>query len=955
MELVLSVLGGIGILMAIAVNATTVTRFVEERRRSRRDAAATAPPLQAPECATREPADATEHAGVATSRAAGDGVVAGDPRDTSRRSRVARPTIRTPDQRVRVFVSSTLAELADERAAVRSAIEGLRLTPVMFESGARAHPPRELYRAYLEQSDVFVGIYARRYGWVAPGEQVSGLEDEYLRSGERPKLIYVKRVEDGREPALETLLGRVRSDDRVSYRPFRDGAELRELVADDLAMLLSERFERPAEPWVEAALAPVPGVWGPLFGRERELSQALDMLDDPGVRLVTLVGPGGIGKSRLALELAHLLRVRSGDDVAFVGLQGVVDDALVPEAIATGLGLRATDERSAAATLEAYLGSRRTLLVLDNLEQVTGAAPFLSRLLEVASGLTLLVTSRVPLRLSAERCVPVGPLSLTPTGAEADPASCAEAARNDPAVALFVWRARAHEPGFAVEPENAATLLRLVRRLEGWPLAILLAAARVRHMSLEHLARRLDATLDARLDTLADGARDMPERQRTMRRTIAWSVDLLSDEARTLLRRASVFVGGADLGALEAVLDDGAAGQVELGASTLGAVAELVDHGLLRRLGGADGTRYASFDLVREVALERLRVSGEEDAVRARHAEHFAALAVADGGALQQGRVDRLAVLRTEAGNLRGALAFVRARRDVPAAARFARALWLYWWIEGQGGEHAPWIRELLEHGARSPEAPSSRERLDLLLGLCACTLQRRDLAAARAALDDADAALAAVDDPPARTVLHIGRAILDASEGDLDGCREHAEAARAGGAACAWPWAESFGWVLLARAAIGRRDLAEALRCASAAADLQAAAGDRQSESWARLCLAVTHGLAGRSTDGWAQLRVALANLDALAYHGAAVFALEVGAFLAHDAGAHEHAARLAGAAASAERRFGSAGFEPETSVVRAALADVAADVGAHAAAWREGATMPLDVAVRYALGTQP
>ncbi|TVR87966.1 MAG: ATP-binding protein [Trueperaceae bacterium] len=234
-------------------------------------------------------------------------------------------------------------------------------------------------------------MYAHRYGWIAPGESISGLEDEYLRSGDRPKLIYVKRVEGGREPALDTLLGRVRADDRVSYRPFDDADELRDLVAVDLATLLSERFDRLPEAWVQPVCAPVPGVWGPLFGRERELAQATDLLDDPAVRLVTLVGPGGIGKSRLALELAHRLRARSGDEVAFVGLQGVDDHRLVAGAIAAALGLRGADERGAAVAL-------------------------LARLLETAPGLTLLVTSRVPLRLAAERCVPLSPLPIRRRG-----------------------------------------------------------------------------------------------------------------------------------------------------------------------------------------------------------------------------------------------------------------------------------------------------------------------------------------------------------------------------------------------------------------------------------------------------------------------------------------------------------------------------------------------------------
>jgi hypothetical protein len=153
-------------------------------------------------------------------------------------------SIRTPDQRLRVFVSSSLDELPDERQAVRKAVESMRMTPVMFELGARPHPPRALYRAYLEQSDVFIGLYWQRYGWVAPGERVSGLEDEYARAGSLPKLVYIKTPAPKREPKLQALISRIQSDDEVSYRLFAGADELRSFVADDLAVLLTERFER---------------------------------------------------------------------------------------------------------------------------------------------------------------------------------------------------------------------------------------------------------------------------------------------------------------------------------------------------------------------------------------------------------------------------------------------------------------------------------------------------------------------------------------------------------------------------------------------------------------------------------------------------------------------------------------------------------------------------------------
>src|SRR5829696_6949164 len=227
--------------------------------------------------------------------------------------------IRTPDQRVRVFVSSSLQELADERRAAREAMEGLHLTPVMFEQGARPHPPRALYRAYLEQSDVFIGLYWQRYGWVAPGEKVSGLEDEYGLSGDRPKLIYIKMPAPTREPELATLLDRIRRDDRASYRPFNDADELRSLVADDLAVLLTERFASAAS----GADQVLPRPATRLIGRDEDVDSVAGLLAGPETRLVTITGAGGIGKSRLALEVAERVKDQYADGVAYIELAAV--------------------------------------------------------------------------------------------------------------------------------------------------------------------------------------------------------------------------------------------------------------------------------------------------------------------------------------------------------------------------------------------------------------------------------------------------------------------------------------------------------------------------------------------------------------------------------------------------------------------------------------------------------
>src|SRR5215469_6726883 len=203
------------------------------------------------------------------------------PLDAARRSTGALPfpaQIRTPEQRVRVFVSSTLDELAPERAAAREAITQLRLTPVLFESGARPYPPRELYQAYLAQSDIFIGLYWQRYGWVAPSMQVSGLEDEYQLAGAKPKLIYIKTPAQNREPRLQALLDRIRAEDAASYQKFATPDDLRERLANDLAQLLTERFTSPPETAVPARPAPLPVPRSRLIDREQELTLVRDLL-----------------------------------------------------------------------------------------------------------------------------------------------------------------------------------------------------------------------------------------------------------------------------------------------------------------------------------------------------------------------------------------------------------------------------------------------------------------------------------------------------------------------------------------------------------------------------------------------------------------------------------------------------------------------------------------------------
>src|SRR6266516_2089088 len=369
--------------------------------------------------------------------------------------------IRTPDQRVRVFVSSTLQELAAERRAVRDAVTGLRLVPVMFGLGARPYPPRPVYRAYLAHSQVFVGIYGQSYGWAGPGGQVSGLEDEYRLSAGLPRLIYVKSPAPDREPRLTQMLARIRDEGGVSYQHFADPAGLQRLVGNDLAVLLSERFEMARSGGGAAGQAPLAGAVPvpatPLLGREREAAAVGDLVVREGVRLVTLTGPGGVGKSRLAVEAAGRLAPHFADGVRFVELAAVSSVDLVAAAVATGLGLTTTGDKL-ITDLQSYLRARRLLLVLDNFEQVVGAAPLLAELLGAAPGVVVLVTSRVVLRLSGEHEFAGPPLPVPPAMSSPDP----EELQAYASVGLFVQRARAVAPGFELTGGNAEAVAEIL-------------------------------------------------------------------------------------------------------------------------------------------------------------------------------------------------------------------------------------------------------------------------------------------------------------------------------------------------------------------------------------------------------------------------------------------------------------------------------------------------------------
>ena len=598
--------------------------------------------------------------------------------------------IRTPDQRLRVFVSSTLRELAPERRAARAAIEQLNLAPVMFELGARPHPPQDLYRAYLEQSDIFVGLYAQSYGWVAPGDEVSGLEDEYrLAPHELPKLVYVKEGVE-REPRLQELLGRIKGDDRVSYVYFTDADQLAELVRSDLTTLLAERFTRAAISTASSAemngAAPLPAALTALIGRDRELATVVELLADADVRLVTITGAGGIGKSRLSIEAANRVSERFPGGIAFVDLAPVTDPQLVPAAIANALGIRDVGDGTLDEKLRMAVRDRRMLLLLDNVEQVVEAAPAIRSLLTDAPLLTALATSRILLRLTGEHGVELGPLAL-PDMSHGTDVSRGLAA---PAVALFVERVRAAKPDFELTPDNVEDVERICIALDGVPLAIELAAARARVLTPAELLQRLDE----RLLGLGGGARDLPERQRTLRSTIEWSTQLLRPSEQELLTRLGLFAGGFTLDAAEWIAE----GIPD--ADILDDLGALVDGSLVRQEDRGDRAVFSMLSTVREYALERLATRPDAVALGDRHAQYFVRLGEHAEfeleGPAQLGWIERL---HEQGDNIRAAMRHLLDTRQWATAAHFAWTLYVYWWVDGHLGEVLGWMREVLDSG----------------------------------------------------------------------------------------------------------------------------------------------------------------------------------------------------------------------------------------------------------------
>ena len=738
-----------------------------------------------------------------------------------------------------------------------------------------------------------------------------------------------------------------------------------------------------------------------LVGRDRELAAVKELLLRQDVRLVVLSGPGGTGKTRLSVQVAEDVAQEFPGGVYFVSLALISDSDLVASTIAQALGTRETGGKSASEVLKERLqevGRAPMLLILDNFEQVMSAAPLVAEMLETSPAVKILVTSRSLLRLYGEHEFSVPPLAVPGLDHLTDPATLAKS----PAVALFVQRAAALKPGFALTEDNMRAVARICAHLDGLPLAIELAAARIKLLSPAAMLQRLET----RLQWLTGGARDLPERQKTLRATLDWSYDLLDPAEQKLFRRMAVFVSGCTLEAAEAVSNV----KNDLDADVLDAVSSLVDKSLLLQADqGGDEERFRMLETVREYALGRLAEAGEEKLTRRAHAAYC--LILAEEGAAHLMSAERQAWLDRfdlDQENFRAALEWLTNTGNVKWGLRLGTALHLYWKDHASAAEGRSRLWALLNlpsaatddrEDAKTSKKKNAAKKLraEALVAIAGSAMEQADFPFAQKVQEEALSIYREVGDPAGVAVVWNHLAVVFSNLGDFASARSAVmETIRI--------WQEAGDLASVAHATSNLGDLARAEGDYRAALSLHQESmaifrrlGDRANMAWSldhQGDVALEQGDSAKATSlyeqaleifrdlgdkaGVARALTDLGNLacnegahdEALRLYAEtlALFselretrditrALEGIACACADAGNWERALRLAGAAVTLRQNLGTpmppfakAQMDRRLEAARKRLASSEA-----AKAWMEGARMSPQAAVDYALAKNP